>query len=151
MTKSILIHRIVIAVLSASQCSGSPQSSRVLSLVQKVVTALYPMWDYLWFSWLEFANDLVNADRVKTEINKVLLSWLASFIFAVPIATDGVCCATHVNPPLQTVMRYNGREHRRIPITCPKAVKSYNQFMGGTDKNDYPAFNDVDDTNVGLE
>ena len=44
--------------------------------------------------------------------------------------------STHVDAPQQTVMRYDAREHRRIPVTCPKAVKSYNQFMGGTDKND---------------
>lgn len=35
-----------------------------------------------------------------------------------------------------TVPRYDPTQHRRVPVPCPKAVKYYNQYMGGTDKND---------------
>lgn len=42
----------------------------------------------------------------------------------------------YVDAPNTTVQRYDATQHRRIQVTCPKAVKSYNQFMGGTDKND---------------
>ena len=42
-----------------------------------------------------------------------------------------------VDEPSTTVSRYNSTEHRKVPVSCPTAVKKYNQFMGGTDKNDY--------------
>jgi hypothetical protein len=38
--------------------------------------------------------------------------------------------------PDVTVLRYDRREHKRIPVTCPALVKAYNTYMGGTDKND---------------
>jgi hypothetical protein len=38
--------------------------------------------------------------------------------------------------PAETVPRYDPIERRRVPIPCPKLVKAYNAFMGGTDKND---------------
>ena len=36
---------------------------------------------------------------------------------------------------MTSVPRYSANENRRVPVACPKAVKSYNTFMGGTDKN----------------
>lgn len=44
--------------------------------------------------------------------------------------------SVYIDQPLATVRRYDGVEHRRVLVTCPPAVKFYNQFMGGTDKND---------------
>jgi len=44
--------------------------------------------------------------------------------------------STKVSAPNETVLRYNATEHRRVEVNCPKAVKCYNQFMGGTDRND---------------
>lgn len=35
-----------------------------------------------------------------------------------------------------SVLRYDKKEHKRMPVPCPAIVKSYNSFMGGTDKND---------------
>jgi hypothetical protein len=34
------------------------------------------------------------------------------------------------------VLRYDAKEHKRMPVACPALVKAYNSFMGGTDKND---------------
>ena len=44
--------------------------------------------------------------------------------------------SSHVTSPAESVLRYNSNEHKRTAISCPKPVKSYNTFMGGTDKND---------------
>ena len=33
-------------------------------------------------------------------------------------------------------MRYNAKEHKRMPVTCPALLKAYNSCMGGTDRND---------------
>ena len=41
-----------------------------------------------------------------------------------------------IDAPVQQVLRYDAREGRRLPNNCPKAVKAYNTYMGGTDKND---------------
>ena len=41
-----------------------------------------------------------------------------------------------VDQPCTSVSRYDGAVHRKVPVSCPEAVKKYNQFMGGTDKND---------------
>jgi len=35
-----------------------------------------------------------------------------------------------------TVLRYDAKEHKRVPVSCPAIVKAYNSYMGGTDKND---------------
>ena len=35
-----------------------------------------------------------------------------------------------------SVNRYDSVEKKRIPIRCPTLVKEYNEYMGGTDKND---------------
>ena len=43
--------------------------------------------------------------------------------------------SVYINSPVETVQRYDAREKRRVPIHCPKAVKAYNTFMGGTDKD----------------
>ena len=43
---------------------------------------------------------------------------------------------TCIDAPDTSVQRYNATEHKRLPISCPKAVKTYNQYMGGTDRND---------------
>ena len=42
----------------------------------------------------------------------------------------------YVDDPITSVSRYDATQHKKIPIQCPMAVKYYNQFMGGTDKND---------------
>jgi len=42
----------------------------------------------------------------------------------------------YVSDDLQSVLRYNPQEHKRVPVPCPSVVKAYNEFMGGTDKND---------------
>lgn len=42
----------------------------------------------------------------------------------------------YISSPPENVLRYNATEHRRIPVPCPKPVKAYNSYMGGTDKND---------------
>ena len=44
--------------------------------------------------------------------------------------------STQINAPLDNVQRYDVKEHRRIPTACPKALKSYNAYMGRTDQND---------------
>ena len=44
--------------------------------------------------------------------------------------------STQINAPPDTAQQYDVKEHRRIPIACPKAVKSYNAYMGGADEND---------------
>jgi hypothetical protein len=36
----------------------------------------------------------------------------------------------------ERVLRYEAVEHRRVPVDAPKVIKSYNDYMGGTDKND---------------
>lgn len=41
-----------------------------------------------------------------------------------------------ISSPAETVLRYDPTAHARVPVRCPKPVKSYNAFMGGTDKND---------------
>jgi len=30
-----------------------------------------------------------------------------------------------------TVLRYDAKEHERMPVTCPVMVKAYNMYMGG--------------------
>src|SRR6218665_1219846 len=35
-----------------------------------------------------------------------------------------------------TVLRYDAKEHKRMPVTCPAMAKAYNMYLGGTDKND---------------
>ena len=40
-----------------------------------------------------------------------------------------------LDQPSTTVSRYSSTEHRKVPVSCPTAVKKYNQFIGGTDKN----------------
>lgn len=35
-----------------------------------------------------------------------------------------------------TVQRYDAKEHKKVPVVCPAVVKTYNENMGGTDKND---------------
>lgn len=42
----------------------------------------------------------------------------------------------YVSSSLVTVLRYDTKEHQRVPVQCPTMVKAYNQHMGGTDKND---------------
>ena len=42
----------------------------------------------------------------------------------------------HVSAPTTTVLRYDPKEHKRLPVTCPMAVEAYNKNMGGTDLND---------------
>ena len=37
---------------------------------------------------------------------------------------------------LEAVKRYDAKEKKKVDVACPKAVKAYNMFMGGTDKND---------------
>ena len=37
---------------------------------------------------------------------------------------------------LETVKRYDDKEKKKVDVVCPNAVKAYNMFMGGTDKND---------------
>ena len=44
--------------------------------------------------------------------------------------------SAYVDSPLTQVTRYDATEHRKVPVPCPKYVKCYNQYMGGTDKND---------------
>ncbi|XP_050392713.1 piggyBac transposable element-derived protein 4-like [Patella vulgata] len=44
--------------------------------------------------------------------------------------------SVYVDAPFTSVPRYDAKEHRRVPVPCPVVVKAYNQFMGGTDKND---------------
>ncbi|XP_041481779.1 uncharacterized protein LOC121428951 [Lytechinus variegatus] len=43
---------------------------------------------------------------------------------------------TLVDAPPTTVQRYDAKEHKKVAVSCPKPVKAYNAFMGGTDKND---------------
>ena len=42
----------------------------------------------------------------------------------------------YVNSPIVSVPRYDPLQHMRVQVSCPKAIKAYNEFMGGTDKND---------------
>ena len=42
----------------------------------------------------------------------------------------------YVTAETETVLRYDAKEHKRMPVSCPAVVKAYNTFMGGTDKND---------------
>ena len=35
-----------------------------------------------------------------------------------------------INAPEEQVLRFDPTEHRCNPVDCPKAVKSYNAFMG---------------------
>ena len=42
--------------------------------------------------------------------------------------------STEIDEPVTHVLRYNPLEHRRLEVECPKPVKTYNQYMGGTDK-----------------
>ena len=42
----------------------------------------------------------------------------------------------YVSSPPVYVMRCGPGEHRRVAIPAPKAVKAYNDYMGGTDRND---------------
>ena len=44
--------------------------------------------------------------------------------------------STEIDEPVTHVLRYNHQEHRHLEVECPKPVKTYNQYMGGTDKND---------------
>jgi hypothetical protein len=41
-----------------------------------------------------------------------------------------------ISSPNERVLRYDAVEHRCVPVDAPKIVKSYNDYMGGTDKND---------------
>ncbi len=43
---------------------------------------------------------------------------------------------THVFSPLEHVSMYSANDHRRISVRCPKVVKFYNAYTGGTDKTD---------------
>lgn len=56
-----------------------------------------------------------------------------------------VCCdmkriylvtSNEISNPVEHVQRYNARTHRGEEVECLKAVKSYNQYMGGADKSD---------------
>lgn len=38
--------------------------------------------------------------------------------------------------PTKTLLRYDLRQHRRVLVSCPKAKKSHNSLMGGTDQKD---------------
>ena len=38
-----------------------------------------------------------------------------------------------------TIQRYDAKEHKKVPVVCPAVVKTYNENMGGTDKNDVKA------------
>jgi len=44
--------------------------------------------------------------------------------------------STLISASHTTVLRYDAHQHRRLPVTCPEAVKAYNNNMGGTDLND---------------
>jgi hypothetical protein len=35
----------------------------------------------------------------------------------------------------ETALWYSAEAHKKVPIPCPKAVKAYNAYMGGTDRN----------------
>jgi hypothetical protein len=41
-----------------------------------------------------------------------------------------------ISSPNERVLRYDAVEHRCVPVDAPKVVKSYNDYMGCTDKND---------------
>ena len=41
-----------------------------------------------------------------------------------------------ISSPDEHVQRYDAKEHKKVPVQCPKAVVEYNKYMGGTDKND---------------
>jgi len=42
----------------------------------------------------------------------------------------------YVDATDETALRYSREERKRVPVQCPKAVKCYNEYMGGTDRND---------------
>ena len=42
----------------------------------------------------------------------------------------------YITSPDEHVLHYDPNLHSRVPVPSPKAVKSYNEYMGGTDRND---------------
>ena len=42
----------------------------------------------------------------------------------------------YVDAGQEIVLRYSAEQHRRVPVACPNVAKQYNQYMGGTDRND---------------
>ena len=47
-----------------------------------------------------------------------------------------VVTSQYISSPQQEVLRYDPALGRRAAVRCPKAVQAYNNYMGGTDKND---------------
>ena len=42
----------------------------------------------------------------------------------------------YITSPDEHLLRYDPNLHKRMPVPSPNAVKSYNEYMGGTDRND---------------
>ena len=42
----------------------------------------------------------------------------------------------YISEPIVTVMSYDTKDHKRMPVTCPGLVKAYNSCMDSTGRND---------------
>ena len=42
----------------------------------------------------------------------------------------------YISKPIVTVMHYDAKGHKCMPVTCPALVKACNSCMDGTDRND---------------
>ena len=84
-----------------------------------------------------FPKELIKQNKELAKGNSELLfnGHVAAFVWKDKKPIYFVTSA-YVDSPHTHVTRYDATEHRKVPVPCPKSVKCYNQYMGGTDKND---------------